>query len=111
MLILSPRRVVEAFVHMHNLPGEALGPVRSVLLNGISPSIGEMVDVMREMTSPAIADLIDWEPDPAIQLIVDEWPWYADGARARELGFGVDADVGELIRNFVDEELGGVMPD
>jgi nucleoside-diphosphate-sugar epimerase len=110
MLIQSPRRTVEAFVHMHNLPGEDLGPVRSLLLNGISPTMAEMVAVMRDMTSPAIAGLIDWQPDPEIQLIVDEWPWYADGARARELGFGVDKDVAEVIRNFVDEELGGVMP-
>ncbi|MEK9660389.1 MAG: D-erythronate dehydrogenase, partial [Alphaproteobacteria bacterium] len=72
MLIMSPRRVVEAFVHMHNLPGDKLGPVRTVLLNGISPSIGEMIDALRAMTAPAIADLVDWEPDPAIQLIVDE---------------------------------------
>ena len=110
MLILSPRRTVKAFVHMHNVPGAALGPARSVLLNGISPSMAEMVDVLREMTGPATTELIDWRPDPAIQLIVDEWPWFADGARAREFGFGVDADIAEVIRNFVDEELGGKLP-
>jgi nucleoside-diphosphate-sugar epimerase len=110
MLILSPRRVVEAFVHMHNLPGAALGPARSILLNGISPSMAEAVAVMDELTGGATAGLIDWRPDPAIQLIVDEWPWFADGARARAFGFGVDADVADVIRNFVDEELGGRMP-
>jgi nucleoside-diphosphate-sugar epimerase len=107
MLILSPRRTVEAFVHMHNLPGDALGPVRSVLLNGISPSMAECVEAMRAMAGEATAALVDWRPDPAIQLIVDEWPWIADGARARDLGFRTDADVAEIIRYFVDEELGG----
>lgn len=110
MLVLSPRRTVEAFVHMHNLPGEALGPVRSILLNGQSPTMAEMVSVMRDLAGAATADLIDWQPDPAVQLIVDEWPWYADGARAREFGFAADADVGEIIRHFVEEELAGRMP-
>lgn len=110
MLILSPRRAVEAFVHMHDLPGEAIGPVRTVQLNGISPTMAEMVDVMREMAGKATAARVDWQPDAAIQLIVDEWPWFADSQRARDLGFETDADVAEVIRVFVDEELGGRMP-
>src|SRR3546814_6467042 len=35
MLILSPRRAVEAFVDMHNAEGAALGANRAVMLNGI----------------------------------------------------------------------------
>ena len=111
MLILSPRRTVEAFVHMHNLPGDDIGPARSVLLNGVSPTMAEMVEAMRAMAGDATAGLIDWQPDSAIQLIVDEWPWFADSRRAREFGFEADADVTEIIQAFVDEELGGKSPD
>ena len=110
MLVMSPRRSVDAFLHMHNLPGSALGPVRALQLNGLSPSMAEMIAAMRELAGAASAALIDWQPDPAVQLIVDEWPWYADSARARELGFAADADMAEIIRHFVDEELGGRMP-
>ena len=107
MLILSPRRAVQAFIDVHNADGAALGMNRAVMMNGISPTVGEMVETLRRIAGDAVAGRIDWVPDPEIQRIVDSWPFFADGARARALGFTADADVAEIIESFVADELGG----
>jgi len=107
MLILSPRRAVQAFIDVHNADGAALGPNRSVMMNGLSPSIAEILEALRAYAGDNVAGLVQDQPDDLIQQIVEAWPWYADGARARALGMEPDASVEEIIRTFVDEELGG----
>lgn len=107
MLILSPKRAVQAFIDVHNADGDALGPDRAVMMNGISPSIGEMLDALRALGGDAVADRVRDVPDELVQSIVDAWPWYADGARARALGMEPDASVEEIIEGFVADELGG----
>jgi nucleoside-diphosphate-sugar epimerase len=107
MLILSPRRAVQAFIDVHNADAEQLGFRRGVMMNGISPSIGEMVAALREIAGDDVADRISWEPDAQIQWMVDSWPWYANGVRGRELGFQPDASIEEVIQTFIDDELGG----
>ena len=107
MPLLSPRRVIDAFLHAHELDSEALGPVRSVLLDGIGPRVGEMVDALRRVAGDSVADRVVWQPDPMIQRIVDGWPQGINGERSGQLGFHKDASVDELINAFVEEELGG----
>lgn len=107
MLILSPRRAVQAFIDVHNADADQLGFRRGVMMNGISPSIGDMVTALREITGDKVADRISWEPDDQIQWMVDSWPWFADGVRGRELGFQPDDSIDEVIQSFIDDELGG----
>ncbi len=107
MLILSPRRAVQAFIDVHNADGEQLGFRRGVMMNGISPSIGEMVAALREIAGDKVAERISWEPDSQVQWMVDSWPWFADGERSRDLGFEPDGSIEEVIQNFIDDELGG----
>ncbi|MFT5180652.1 MAG: nucleoside-diphosphate-sugar epimerase [Alphaproteobacteria bacterium] len=107
MLILSPRRAVQAFIDVHNADAEQLGFRRAVMMNGISPSIGEMVAALREIAGDKVADRISWQPDAQIQWMVDSWPWFADGVRGRELGFQPDESIEEVIQSFIDDELGG----
>ncbi|MBN43511.1 MAG: NAD-dependent epimerase [Alphaproteobacteria bacterium] len=107
MLILSPGRAVQGFIDIHNADSDMLGSNRAVMMNGISPSIGEMLDALRGCAGDAVADRVRDEPDTMVQSIVDAWPWYADGARARALGMEPDASVGEIIKSFINDELGG----
>jgi nucleoside-diphosphate-sugar epimerase len=107
MYILSPRRVVEAFLHAYELQGRAFGMVRMVTLPGITASIGQMVDALAEVAGEAVTKRIRWQPDPMIQKIVAGWPPSFDAKRGRELGFSADADVAEIIRAHIQDELGG----
>jgi nucleoside-diphosphate-sugar epimerase len=107
MLILSPPRAVQAFIDIHNADGEALGPNRAVMMNGLSPTIAEMLDALRAIAGDAVVDRVRAAPDELVQTIVDSWAWFADGERARQLGMAPDASVSEIIENFITGELDG----
>ncbi len=107
MLILSPKRAVQAFIDIHNADGAALGMNRALMMNGISPMVSEMLDGLRRYAGDAVADRVRSEPDALIQEIVDGWAWFSDGARARALGMEPDASLQEIIETFVNEELDG----
>lgn len=107
MLILSPKRAVQGFIDMHNLEAGALGPNRSVMMNGLSPTMGEMIEQLRAIAGDSVANRVEWVPDEGIQRIVDSWPQFADGERSRRFGFQPDESVAEIIQTFIDDELGG----
>jgi len=107
MLILSPKRAVQAFIDIHNADGAILGMNRSVMMNGLSPNVSEMLDALRSYSGDSVADRVRFEPDALIQEIVDGWAWFSDGARASALGMQPDASLEEIIETFVTEELDG----
>jgi nucleoside-diphosphate-sugar epimerase len=109
MYILSPRRVVDALIRAFELPPEAFGVTRMLTLPGITVSIGEMVDALREVAGERVAARVKWQPDPTIQKIVAGWPAAFDAQRARVMGFQADPDFASIIRAHIEDELGGVV--
>ena len=107
MVLLSPRKVVEVFLRAFALDGDEIGGQRTVLLGGIGPSIGEMVDALGVAGGSAATDRVDWAHDDGIQAIVDSWPQALEAERAAALGFGVDSGFDEIVGGFVEDELGG----
>jgi nucleoside-diphosphate-sugar epimerase len=105
MPALSPRRVTDAFVTAHDLPGDALGSNRALQLSGISPTVAEMVEALRRVAGEATVARIKWQPDPVIQKIVDGWPRGIDGSRAETLGIKPDGSVEEIIEAFIEDDL------
>ncbi len=105
MYILSPRRVVEAFLHALALPAEAFGPARMLTLPGISVSIGEVEAALAKVAGQEVADRINWVPDEHIQKIVSGWLPAFDAKRARKLGFQADENIEEIIRAHIEDEL------
>ena len=106
MYVLSPRRVIQALIHAFELPAADFGMTRMLTLPGITVSIGEMVDALEEVAGTAVARRIQWQPDPRIQKIVAGWPARFNARRARAMGFEPDADVAEIIRAHIEDELG-----
>ncbi len=107
MWLLSPRRVVDAFIRAAELPAEAWGPSRAVSIPGITHSVQEMVDALTGIAGKAVSDRINWTPDPAIQKIVSGWPMHFAAERGKALGFEADASMEEIIQSFIEDELGG----
>ena len=107
MHVLSPRKVIEAFVRAYDLPPEAWGRNRRLLLPGLTVTIGEVVEALAEVAGRHVADRVRWEPDERIRAIVRGWPARFEARRAHELGFRADADVREIIRAHIEDELGG----
>jgi len=110
MPIMSPSRVIDALVHAYELDAAAFGPNRVLLLPGLNPTVGEMVDELRRIAGDRVADRVQWKLEPRIQAIVETWPQRLVARRAEALGFRGDSSVEEVIREFIDGELGGRVP-
>ncbi|MEC9151797.1 MAG: D-erythronate dehydrogenase [Pseudomonadota bacterium] len=107
MWLLSPRRVVDAFIHAAEMPAEAWGPHRAVSIPGITHTVREMVDALTDVAGLAISDRIDFKPDADIRAIVSGWPMKFAANRGRDLGFEADSSMQEIIEAFIEDELGG----
>ncbi|HXV99878.1 MAG TPA: D-erythronate dehydrogenase, partial [Anaerolineae bacterium] len=107
MWILSPRRAIESFIHATELPAAAWGYSRTVALPGLTVSIQEMVDGLRDIAGDATVQRISWQPDPFIQKLVDGWPARLAPKRAEALGFKADSSIKKIIQAFIEDELGG----
>lgn len=105
--VLSPRRVVAAFIHAAELPAADWGPNRAVALPGLTVSVREMVDTLAAVAGERVAGRIRWQPDPVIEKIVYGWATRFEPVRGRQLGFQADADFAAIVRGFIEDELGG----
>jgi nucleoside-diphosphate-sugar epimerase len=102
--ILSPRRVVEAFVHAHDLPSEAWPTTRVVNLPGITLTVREMVDAMGRVAGREAVSRVKFVPDARIQAIVKTWPVRFRTERALAMGFKADGDFDSIVRDHVENE-------
>lgn len=106
--LLSPRRVVEAFVHAHDLASSAWGANRVLNLPGITVTVREGVAALARVASNAAADRVRFKPDERINRIVQGWPVRFATPRALALGFAADPDVETVIRDYLADE--GIAP-
>ena len=102
--LLSPRRVVEAFIHAHELPAAAWGTKRVVNLPGITATVAEMLQSLTRVAGAKVAQRVQWKPDASIQAIVETWPVRFRTPRALEMGFRPDSDVEAVIRDYIADE-------
>jgi nucleoside-diphosphate-sugar epimerase len=105
MVVLSPRKTIDAFVRLHDLPVDSFGPGRTLLLNGINVTARELEQAVGKHAGNRSVGKVVWQHDPAIQKICDGWPQGIDSARARRLGFEIDKDLDEVVRNFIADDL------
>ncbi len=102
--LLSPKRVVEAFVHAHELPASAWGVNRVLNLPGITVSLAGMIEALARVAGDKVAQRVQWKPDARIQAIVRTWPVRFETPRALALGFRADQDIASVIRDYIADE-------
>lgn len=102
--ILSPRRVVEHFIHAANIDEASLGDDRTINLPGITVSVETMIGSLERIAGPATTALISYQPDDFLRSIVLTWPPHFGTSRAHSLGFKGDQSVDEIIRSYIEEE-------
>jgi D-erythronate 2-dehydrogenase len=105
MVVLSPRKTVDAFMKLHDLPPEAFGPGRTLLLNGIKVTAKELEQAVGRHAGNRKVGKVTWQHDAGIQAICDGWPQGLSSDRARKLGFEIDKDLDEVVRNFIADDL------
>lgn len=110
MWLSSPRGAIDNFIVAHDAAASAFAHTRSINVPGISTSVDAMLAALRRVAGDAVADRVTFREDPAVDRIVRTWPVDFDTVFARALGMRADADFESIVRQYIDDELGGRIP-
>jgi nucleoside-diphosphate-sugar epimerase len=103
----SPRSAVEFLIRAAEIDTSTLGSRRTITLPGVSVTVGEQIEALRQVAGEKATKLIRREPDETISRIVAGWPRNFDPARAKSLGFRADADFSAIIRAYLEDDFKG----
>jgi nucleoside-diphosphate-sugar epimerase len=101
----SPRSAVGFLCHAAGLDTARLGSRRSLNLPGISCTVEEQIEALRDAAGNDVVALIRPEPNEAIMKIVEGWPRNFDPVRAIDLGFKADKDFAAIIKVYMEDDL------
>jgi nucleoside-diphosphate-sugar epimerase len=99
MACMSVGKVAQCFIRASQL--DMASRSRTVLLTGIPVSAQQMWDAVKDRARGRVK----FEPDPALQEIMDTAPQAARSARAAQLGFPHSKDIGEIVREYEEAAL------
>lgn len=103
--LMSPARAIANLIHGHELAAERLNQGRVINMPGLSLTVAQMIDALREVAGDEVAQRIQLRPDARIERIVGSWPGAFSAGYARELGFTADEDFIGVIRQFIQDYL------
>lgn len=103
----SPRAAVGFLLHAATMDTGRLGARRNVTLPGVSCTVGEQIEALRQVAGEKAVARIRREPNETIMRIVGGWPRNFTADRGRELGFKAESSFEEIIRVHIEDELKG----
>ena len=101
----SPRSAAGFLRHAATLDQAALENRPALNMPGVSCTVAEQIEALRDIAGNNVVSLIRPEPDEAVIAIVKNWPRDFAPDRAKALGFKAEADFHEIIRVYIDEDL------
>ena len=102
----SPRSAVTFLLRAASLSMEEIGPHARLDMPGLSATVGEQIAALRRVMGEDVARLIRRERDPKVETIVAGWPEAFEARRARALGFEAETSMDEIIRVYLEDEMG-----
>jgi nucleoside-diphosphate-sugar epimerase len=106
----SPRAAVGFLIHAATMDTAPLGARRSLTMPGLAATVADQIEALRRVAGEKAVGLIRREPDPVVAGIVDGWPRQFDARRAEQFGFKAETTFDEIIRVYIEDELGGRIP-
>jgi D-erythronate 2-dehydrogenase len=103
----SPRSAVNFLIHAAEIDGAKVGARRNITMPGVGVTVEEQIESLRRVAGENVVKLIREEPDETVWKIVQNWPTRFHAKRARELGFTAEQSFDEIVKGYIDEELGG----
>ena len=101
----SPRSATHFLSHASSINLEKLGDRRSLNMPGVSCTVEEQIEALREIAGNKVVAKIKHKRDPKITKIVDGWPRNFDPVRATALGFKSEITFGEIIKVYLDDDF------
>jgi nucleoside-diphosphate-sugar epimerase len=103
----SPRSAVGFLIHAAGLARAQLGERINLTMPGVCCTVGEQIEALKRVAGDKVAARIRRAPDKLIERIVAGWPSRFDARRSVALGFTVEAAFDDIIRAYIEDELGG----
>src|SRR5260370_195183 len=88
----------------------SLGTRRKLKMPGLSATVREQITAVRKIAGEKAAALIRHETNPIVAGMVSGWPQNFAADRALALGFRGESSFDEIIRIYIEDELGGRIP-
>ena len=102
----SPRSAAEFLTQAALLDTAALAGRRALNMPGVSCTVAEQIEALREVAGDSAVARIEYRPDPAIEAIVAGWPRDFQPDRAIALGFRAETSFREIVDIYIADELG-----
>jgi hypothetical protein len=103
--ISSPDVVTRNLVHAAGVPASTLDGRLAVNLPGLSITPEQMLASLERVGGASARAHVRCEVDPRIARVVATWPGTLDDGRARRLGFDVDRDFDDVVRQYLAAQL------
>ena len=101
----SPRSAAGFLRHAATLDLDQIGPKRALSMPGVSCTVAEQIEALREVAGNDAVALIKREPDETIMRIVKGWPRNFAPEKAKALGFTAETTFAEIIQTYIDDYL------
>lgn len=101
----SPRSAAGFLAHAANIDLDQLGGRRSLNLPGVSCTVAEQIEALRNIAGEAVVKHIKSVPDETINAIVKNWPRDFDPKLAISLGFAAENSFEEIIKVYIEDDL------
>lgn len=106
----SPRSAVDFLVTAATMDLSSLGHRRNLNMPGASVTVAEQIEALRQIAGNDAVRLIRREPDNAVMRVVNSWPRAFDTRRAHDAGFRAESSFHEILKAYIDDDLGGGPP-
>jgi nucleoside-diphosphate-sugar epimerase len=100
----SPRSAASFLAHAAGLDTSRLDGRRALNLPGLSCTVAQQIEALREVAGNDVVALIKLQPDPEIIRIVAGWPEDFAPERAIELGFAAEETFNEIINVYLEDD-------
>lgn len=99
--VMSPGRLIDAVIQVHNLDSAVLGWPKSLVLPAVEISVTQMLDALEAEVGAEARALVSFDVDAETTAIVKGWPAKTVAKRAEALGIFTDADATEVVKDYL----------
>ncbi|MCC5954677.1 MAG: SDR family oxidoreductase [Natronohydrobacter sp.] len=103
----SPRAAVGFMLHAATMDLACVGPRRNLCMPGLSATVAEQIEALRQIAGDKAVALIRREPDDLITRMCEGWATGFEASRAIALGFVAETSFEQIITAHIEDELGG----
>ena len=101
----TPRAAAGFLRHAATLDQQQIGFRRALNMPGVSCTVAEQIEALRDVAGNDVVKLIRPEPNETIMGIVAGWARDFDPARAISLGFAAEKDFASIIETYIAEDM------